>query len=883
MRLEKEPDNVDLLGKIFRLMHTIKDTCGFIGLPRLEKTAHAGENLLDLFRNGEIEVSESAMTLVFLCIDRVRYLTFEIEKTGVEPEGEDSDVITQIEAEISKNEASKTGKTSPDVKTLHTEVGEENLPPKEISDTAKEDDIQVHSLDEKEEIKPEKKVSAPVKIMEQTSQNQKEKPAEFLRVQMNVLEDLINMVSELVLTRNQILQLIPIEEDSAVSPPLQRLNRIVSDLQEGLMKTRMQPISNAWAKLPRIVRDLSIELNKKITLEMSGEETELDLQVLEMIKDPLTHMIRNSCDHGIEDPATRIAAGKGETGTIALKAYHEGGFIIIEINDDGKGLDPHKIAEKAIKNGLLDEDRLSSLSDKQILHYIFKPGFSMATAVTNVSGRGVGMDVVRTNIEKIGGTIDMNSTLGKGMQFKIQIPLTLAIISALIVEIDGLRYAIPQLNIQELVRIHPSDEDKIEKINNRPVFRLRDHILPLIDSNTLFDGFIPNDRIAEEAQKKQNQSSNTDNKLIAVINAGSSNFGLVVDTIHDMEEIVIKSISSVLQDTKIFAGNTILGDGDVIMILDPASIARRFDIGNDLRDTEQINAALQEKLKLSEKAAMLVFNAGNSTPFAIPLALISRLQQIDIKDVSESGEEIIAKHNGGLLPLYFMCDEGQKLESDIVTTLIFSDDVSDAAIGLIIENVVDIIEDKLELSSSTARPGVIGSVTLNNMICDVIDIAHYLGKTKEDFFSVSQHQQTPFAGIEAQNTQGNQGTKTKVLIVDDSPFFRNMLKPILTAAGYDVTVSEDAVAALVLHDKGFMFDIILSDIEMPVMDGYQFIEKIRKDTAWKNLPCIAITSHTTNEDIEYGYQKGFNKYIGKFDKDELARAITAVLSERKAA
>ena len=865
--LEKDPENKELLDKIFRLMHTIKGTCGFLSLPRLEKSAHAAENLLDLFRSGKMDVTERAMTILFLCLDRVRYLTSELSVNNVEPSGDDQDIIEQIEKLIKQND-DKNNSNSCD--ELHTDVINE--------DTSGVKDALLSDEKESEIIKtPEVNKADPSLV---NTNVVADKPPEFLKVQMGVLENLINMVSELVLTRNQILQLVSVSEDSEVTPALQSLNRIVSDLQEGVMKTRMQPIANAWTKIPRIIRDISTELGKKIDLEMSGEETELDRQVLEMIKDPLTHMIRNSCDHGIEMPKDRIAAGKNETGKVTLRAYHEGGFVILELHDDGKGLDAKKIAQKAIETGLLDESRLNQMSDKQILQNIFKPGFSTAQEVTNVSGRGVGMDVVRTNIEKIGGTIDMDSVLGKGMSFKIQIPLTLAIISALIVEIEGDRYAIPQLNIQELVRIHSSDKEKIEMINDRPVFRLRDKILPLIDSHSLFN---------TTAEAVNNESSDSvidiENKLIAVVTAGSNNFGLIVDSIHDMEEIVIKSISSVLQDTKVFAGNTILGDGDVIMILDPASIARHFDVETDLRNIEAQNKTEDSSSEFAnnEKAAMLIFKAGGDTPMALPLALISRLQQIDAKDVSESGSEIIAKHNGGLLPLYFLNENGQKLERDLITTLVLSDDVSDAAIGLIIENVIDIVEDKLDLSSSTARPGVIGSVTLNGLIVDVVDIAHYLGRTKEDFFSLSQHSNQPYVAAvnsaeqedSPQSIQGN-----RVLVVDDSPFFRNMLKPILATAGYDVVACEDPIEAIALHDKGYQFDIILSDIEMPNMNGYEFIQKIRADLSWKNLPCIAITSHTTSEDIEYGYEKGFTKYIGKFDKDELIRTMNHVMNQK---
>ena len=568
VKLEQDPGNTDLLGRIFRLMHTIKGTCGFLGLPRLEKVAHAAENLLDLFRSGDMDVTQDRMTLLFQSIDRVRYIVAEIENTGVEPEGDDDDLIAKLEAEVSGQSVEEEGSEDP-----------------VVFDDVTEPAVQAESAAPSPQDPPAVDVTPVSANNEQQKQNNQnnqkakattEKNAEFLRVQVHVLEDLINMVSELVLTRNQLLQLVRLSNDVTVDAPLQRLNRIVSDLQEGVMKTRMQPIGNAWSKLPRIVRDLTMDLGKKITLEMSGEETELDRQVLEMIKDPLTHMVRNSCDHGIEMPEDRLAAGKPETGTIHLKAYHEGGFIIVDISDDGKGLNPQAIGDKALEKGLIDDDQRQTMSDKQLLQNIFKAGFSTAETVTNVSGRGVGMDVVRTNIEKIGGTIDMDSVYGKGTKFKIQIPLTLAIISALILEIDDCRYAMPQLNIQELVRINPGDDQKIEMINDKPVFRLRGKILPLIDSKTLFsrvDGEERGDEaVAASLQTDVNGAPDPSaldpnegqfdigNKLIVVVAAGASHFGLVVDAIHDIEEIVIKSISSVLSDTAIFAGNTILGD-----------------------------------------------------------------------------------------------------------------------------------------------------------------------------------------------------------------------------------------------------------------------------------------------------------------------------------
>lgn len=864
VKLEQEPDNKELLGNIFRVMHTIKGTCGFIGLSRLEKTAHAAENLLDNFRSGRLDVTEQVMTLLFKSIDRVRFLVAEVQEKGAEPDGDDSDIIAAIENHITGEE-----EFSPDLPSLAADPA---------ADSESDKGAEAVSFC----VEPPQTAA----IMSEPCDAKAEKSPEYLRVHMNVLEDLINMVSELVLTRNQLLQLVRLENSTNLTTPCQRLNRIVSDLQDSVMKTRMQPIGNAWSKLPRIVRDISTDLKKKITLDMTGEDTELDRQVLELIKDPLTHMIRNSCDHGIETPADRRAAGKNETGTIQLHAFHEGGFIIIRIKDDGKGLDARRIAEKAVEKGLLEQDKMDTLTEKQLLQFIMKPGFSTAQTVTNVSGRGVGMDVVRANIEKIGGTIDMESVLGKSTTFTIQIPLTLAIISALIVEIDDQRYAIPQLNIQELVRLRKAGSQKIEKIDGMQVLRLRDKIIPLLDSDILFrsDG------------KKAGETIPPD-RLIAVISAGSSSFGLLVDGIYDTEEIVIKPVSSALKDTQIFSGNTILGDGNVIMILDPVGIARTFNVDGEVSQHEEERRLEQNRrmLRESEKASMLVFKAGEGTPKTVPLGLISRLQVFGADEITRSGDKMIVPYDDHLMPLSFIDENTQSLAGDKVTAIILSDDRSSSCMGLIIDEIQDIWEDYLDLNASTARDGVMGSMQINGVTVDTIDVAYFLGQNSTNWFSMESHKHQPFvrpgdynpetafthAGPVqlAETDQGRSDSRTRLLIVDDSAFFRNMLYPILSSAGFAVTVAEDAVQAVRMHDQGRMFDIILSDIEMPHMDGYQFVEAMRNGSSWKDIPFIALTSHNTPQDIEYGYKKGFNQYIGKFNKNELIRAITSAMHE----
>ncbi len=612
--LEQNPNDKDLLGKIFRLVHTIKGTCGFLGLPRLEKVAHHGENVLGRFRDGDLEVTPEYVSLIFEAFDVIRTIIQGIEETGAEPDGDDSALIAKLDAVYESQPGAAPAAPAAEALPPVEDKKEEDLPVGMASEAELEaafaaapgpEELAAKRQQEAEEAAAKAQAQpqpAPAKDHPPANENanaeKKESAtaAQSLRVNVDVLEDLMTMVSELVLTRNQLLQILRHQVESEFTAPLQRLNHVVSDLQEGVMKTRMQPIGNAWAKLPRIIRDLSMELKKKIDLDMRGQETELDRQVLELIKDPLTHMVRNSGDHGIETPEQRVAAGKPETGKIILDAYHEGGHIIIKISDDGKGLSTSRIKQKALENGLATESELAEMSVQQINQFIFKAGFSTAEKVTSVSGRGVGMDVVRTNIEKIGGSIELHSEEGKGSIFTIKIPLTLAIVSALIVESAGERFAIPQLAVRELVMTSEHGENRIETIKGTPVFRLRDHLLPLVNLDDLLklrnevpekpadksalNGSKPlangHDHEGETGQEEQPvaKEKETSNQYIVVTQVGTYDFGIIVDRVFDTEEIVVKPVASILRDIDLFSGNTILGDGSVIMILDPNGIAR---------------------------------------------------------------------------------------------------------------------------------------------------------------------------------------------------------------------------------------------------------------------------------------------------------------------
>ena len=676
--------------------------------------------------------------------------------------------------------------------------------------------------------------------------------AQTIRVSIDLLETLMTTVSELVLTRNQLLQIARRQKDTEFASSLQHLSQVTSELQEGVMKTRMQPIGNAWAKLPRLVRDLALDLTKKIELQMIGADTELDRQVLELIKDPLTHMVRNSADHGVETPDIRVAAGKSETGRITLNAYHEGGHIIIEISDDGRGLDINRIRAKVLQNGLASESELDQMSDQQIHQFIFRAGFSTAAAVTSVSGRGVGMDVVRTNIEKIGGTVELRSQPGRGSTFLIKIPLTLAIVSALIVAAGQERFAIPQMNVVELVRASEQSEHRIERIKGAPVLRLRDRLLPLISLERLL-------RLDREP------GTDASERFIVVTQVGTYSFGIMVDRVFDTEEIVVKPVAPILRHLTLFSGNTILGDGSVIMILDPNGIAAS---SGEIAVTD---AAATEKLaardtRSSDVTTLLVFRAGGGAPKAVPLSLVARLEEIDLAKIEYSHGRPMVQYREKLMPLIPIDSEKKLAETGNCPVLVFAD--GDHSMGLVVDEIIDIVEDRINVELTSDRPGFMGSAIIAGRATDLLDAGHFLTQAYGDWFGSSQQTQI----------QGPRSRAKRVLLVDDSAFFRNLLSPLLAVAGYDVTTAENAQDALAMCEAGDVFDVIVSDIEMPGMSGFEFARAVRANTRWQGTPMVALSSHATPEDFDRGREAGFSDYVAKFDRDTLLQTLGETLS-----
>ncbi len=906
VRFEQDPSDAKILDNIFRLVHTIKGTCGFLGLPRLEALAHAGETLMGKFRDG-MPVKAEAVTLILSSIDRIKEILAGLEATETEPEGTDEDLIEKLHAmaEGARHAAEAPAQPAPvpvvaappvqpamTAGTLVDQVLERPLRPGEVS----LDDLERAFRETETEAAP-KPAPAPVAkpaapapaaakpapapepeaakeaAKETAKETAKAKPAkkaavadepdvqeadkianQSIRVNVDTLEHLMTMVSELVLTRNQLLEISRRNEDTEFKVPLQRLSNVTAELQEGVMKTRMQPIGNAWQKLPRIVRDLSGELGKQIELEMHGADTELDRQVLDLIKDPLTHMVRNSADHGLETPAERLASGKGEQGTIRLSAYHEGGHIIICIADNGRGLNTERIKAKALQNGLVSEAELEKMTEAQIHKFIFAPGFSTAAAVTSVSGRGVGMDVVRTNIDQIGGTIDIKSVAGEGSSVTIKIPLTLAIVSALIVEAAGDRFAIPQLSVVELVRARANSEHRIERIKDTAVLRLRNKLLPLMHLKKLL-------------KIDDGSSSDPENGFIVVTQVGSQTFGIVVDGVFHTEEIVVKPMSTKLRHIDMFSGNTILGDGAVIMIIDPNGIAKALGASGSSAHELADEASAAHAIGGEQLTSLLVFRAGSSQPKAVPLGLVTRLEEIATDKIELSNGRYMVQYRDQLMPLVQMAGVTVQTQGS-QPILVFADD--GRSMGLVVDEIIDIVEERLHIEVAGQQDGILGSAVIKGQATEVIDVGHFLPMAFADWFSRKEMRES--------------STARSVLLVDDSAFFRNMLAPVLKAAGYKVRVAVNAQEGLAALRSNQTYDVVLTDIEMPDMNGFEFAEVIRADNNLSTMPIIALSSLVSPAAIERGRQAGFHDYVAKFDRPGLIAALKEQTAEtRKAA
>src|SRR6266852_4460294 len=736
--LEKNPHDAEALAGVFRTIHTIKGTCGFLGFNKLEKVAHVGENLLTRLRDGQLTLNPELTTALLGMVDAVRQMLGSIDVSGGEGERDDTKLIATLTRLQQSTEAPAKGGIAPvpehtfEAAELPSSIGDILM--QRAGVTQAEILLAVEKQKEGDprrmgEILVEQGAARPADVVDALRIQQSSRAAaaasdSTIRVDVALLDKVMNLVGELVLARNQVLQFASRTKDTAFLAASQRLNLITTELQEGVMKTRMQPIGNIWGQFPRTVRDVALGCGKEVAIEMKGKETELDKTIIEAIKDPLTHLVRNSVDHGIELPADRVKAGKDRIGRLILRAFHEGGQVNIEISDDGAGLNPERIRKKAVERAVITTEQAARLTDREIFNLIFLPGFSTAERVTNVSGRGVGMDVVKTNIEKIGGTVDVQSTVGRGTTVRVTIPLTLAIIPALVVTCGGDRYAIPQVSLLELVRLEADEVAKgIELVHGAPVYRLRGRLLPVVYLNREL-------RLAPDVNPA---TGNNGAVNIVVLQADERQFGLVVDQINDTEEIVVKPLRKQLKTVKTFAGSSIMGDGKVALILDVLGLAQRASVVTETRDRAMTEKATEAAGTAGEKQTFLLFAGPGDSRMAIPLSTLARLEEFPVAQVEMSGTQWVTQYRGQILPLIRLnvaMEERRNrlrtpqalpaLDSGPIQVLVLNHE--GRSFGLVVERILDIIEDRADVRSAATRASVLYSVVIADRVTELLDI-----------------------------------------------------------------------------------------------------------------------------------------------------------------
>ena len=751
VRLETDPSSKDLLASIFRTIHTIKGSCGFLGFAKLEKVAHTGENLLSRLRDGDLILTQELTSGLLEMVDAVRRMLADIQATAADGVNDYPELIERLKALLeggspkektavkpaSRAKAKKAAAPpaadfiqSPELslQVSNQEAGLEPVqpeaPPPEDAPQM-EEPIATPPAVEATAATPPKPEAAPVTSAAPSSGEARapEAVTETVRIGVNLLDKLMNLVGELVLARNQLMQFSQRSSDGGLQMVSQRMNLIAAELQEQVMKTRMQPIVNIWNKFPRTVRDLAHSCGKQIHLEMEGQDTELDRTIIEAIKDPLTHLVRNSVDHGIETPEARQKAGKDPSGRLRLRAYHEGGQVNIEISDDGAGLNLDRIRNKAIERGLITTEQAAKLAEGDVFNLIFLPGFSTAEKVTNVSGRGVGMDVVKTNVEKIGGMVDVTSKAGQGTTVRVKIPLTLAIIPALVVTCRSERFAIPQVGLTELVRLEADEvATAIEMVHGVPVHRLRGRLLPLV----YLSKELQLDTDGPDSERRDCAVN------IAVLQADERQFGLVVDEINDSEEIVVKPLRRQLKAVKTFAGSTIMGDGKVALILDVLGLAQRASVVTEAREHNLGEKSAAREVVI-EKRRYLLFAGPGGSRMAMPLDTLARLEELPANEVEKAGKQWVAQYRGEILPLInleFALEERRRTRHEVKLRSADSDaplqvlvcNHEGRSVGLVVEEILDIIEDTAEKKYPASRPGVLYSTVIDERVTELIDI-----------------------------------------------------------------------------------------------------------------------------------------------------------------
>ncbi|MBL4902484.1 chemotaxis protein CheW [Desulfocapsa sp. AH-315-G09] len=900
LAIEEDGANIDedLVNKVFRAAHSIKGGAGFMGLTVIQDLSHVMENVLGLIRSSKLVPTPEIINVLLQASDKLNTMiedvsnsnNYDIEEHLVPLNAIYEGDFTQPATEEATTEAAV-------VETVSAPEVVETVPEPEPAVAAEPIAKPVVQAPLKTQSPPAKKIAA--KVIVDSS----------IRVHVSLLDSLMTLAGELVLSRNQLLQTLSSGDTQNAENVGQRIDLITSELQEAIMLTRMQPIGNVFGKFPRVVRDLSSKLNKTIDLTIVGKDVELDKTIIESINDPLTHLIRNSVDHGIELPAERTKIGKSPKGLVVLKAYHAAGQVVIEISDDGKGLDGDILAAAAINKGLITPEQAQLMSDKEKINLILLPGFSTAKEVTDVSGRGVGMDVVKTNLDQLGGQVEIISEVGRGTTISIKLPLTLAIIPCQIIMTGGERYAIPQVNLEELLRIPAGQvKERIEKVGNAEVVRLRGNLLPLIrladvlgikrtyydqEKDTFMDDrremicdrrgketpLNPKEEAALRARElaiKDGERSPDDRRYaassalnIVVVSNGSLKYGLIVDKLQDSEEIVIKPLGKHLQACKGYAGATIMGDGRIALILDVANIAIMAELtsidGSD-RASEVAQAAEDLVKAQKDKQALLTFRSSEQEQFAVPLNQVERIEKIKRSDIEELGGKRVMQYRGGSLSLLSV-DDVAMVEpiADQEDLLVIVFNIASQIVGLLAIGPIDAMQISVSVDDVTLKQtGIMGSTIIDGQTTMLVDIFEIVGTLFPEWFEDQEVYEAP----------DDDGVVPTILIAEDSKFFMNQVKSYMTDSGYDVIGAEDgAIAWDLLQQHGDEITVVVTDIEMPNMNGFELTETIRKDARFSKTPIIALTTLAGEEDVAKGKEVGVDEYHIKLDKEKLMASV----------
>lgn len=814
----------DLMAMMFRDIHTMKGTSGFLAFERTQKLAHVVEDLLARFRDSGTPPDTHHYARLMSSMDLLRSLVQNVKTT--QDEG-----AVDVEAMVAQLRADLAG-------LLNRAEDDSNVAPQEaVTETAAPEALHEAT------------------VVEAAASNNVDSSDGTVRVNVAVLDRLMNLIGELVLARNQMVQTVKTVRDPNVNTQsaCQRLSLVTSDLQEQIMKTRMQPVGRVFEKIPRLVRDLGRQMNKQVNVHVDGTSTEIDKALVEAIRDPVLHIVRNAMDHGIETPDVRVRTGKAAIGKLNIRASHEGGMVTIEVSDDGRGMDPVALRAHAVKKGLLSDVAAQRLSDREALDLIFRPGFSTAAQVTDISGRGVGMDVVRTHVERAGGQVELESVLNKGTTIRLKMPLTLAIIPALLVRTGGQQFAIPQVNLLELVYLNEDQVGTaIENVRGATFYRLRGEMLPLVYLSS----------ILQLSQRPLEQGTN-----IVVVAVGSRRYGLVVDEIHDTEEIVIKPLHSQLKRVACYSGATVLGDGGVALIVEVAGVAAMAGI--DMSGRRAAEAARADQDTRHGPQQYVVFSAGDGGQCAVPLAMVARLEQIASASIEHTVGAEVVQYRGSIMRILRpeavlpLGTAEQALDEQPLIVFDFGQ-----KIGLAVNRIVDVVEiDPEQVQMLGENPFAQGRTVIMGVTTLLIDV-----------YAIVRELAPHFIKERRQVTQ-----RPRVLLLDESAAMRAALAGFLRNEGIDVTFATSSAAVLqeLRGQQNQHWDALIADVDLQSGDGIATLEAVCEEN--RDLPVFAWTFCDDHDLEERLCANGVRDWISKLDRERLLEALqtAGVLSRRR--